>query len=300
VAITKRRLEDAQKMAMQHQIPQVYTTQDKANLFSNPDVDAVYIATPNNCHKADTIAALEAGKHVIVEKPMALNTKECEEMIETTIHTGRKLMIAHNLRFNTTVQYIRNLIQKGGIGTLVSGTADFTSDGKKSLREWKYDKKIAGGGASFDLGVHLIDTLRYLIHPEVKQAISIKKEAILGPDPDNRVDSVSCFVLEFANDVIGRALSTFEGTRNTYLEITGTRGYVRAYEWNTVGADIRVESFLDGKLETRTIHNADNYALEIQAFADCILNDTPVPIPGSEGLINQRIIDLVNSSPKIE
>jgi predicted dehydrogenase len=109
---------------------------------------------------------------------------------------------------------------------------------------------------------------------------------------------VSCFILEFANGAIGRAQSTFEGTRNTYLEITGTRGYVRAYEWNTVGADIRIETFLDGKFDTRMIHNADNYALEIQAFAECILNNTPVPVPGSEGLANQRIIDLVNSPAK--
>jgi predicted dehydrogenase len=302
LAITKKNLDAAQTQATKYGIPLAYVTDPLSEVLANPDIDAVYIATPNHRHKDDTIAALKAGKHVLLEKPMAMNAKECEEMIAVSHATGKRLMIAHNLRFNTTVNYLKSMMDSGKLGNIVHLTADFYSDGRKSVRSWKYDKKIAGGGAAFDLGVHLIDTLRYLVGRKISRIESLAKyESELGkPSPDAplslawQVDSVVSYLLEFEGNILGRATATFEGPRLTYLEVLGTKACVRAYDWNNTDSDVRVEVYNGKDIQLKMIHNEDNYALEIDAFAQGILTNSPVPVPGEDGLINQRYIDLVN------
>lgn len=294
VAITKQNLVDAQAKSKQYQIPLAYSYSQKKELLANPNIDAVFVAGPNNIHLIDTVEALRAGKDVIVEKPMAMNAIECEQMNSVAKETGRKLMIAHVLRYPDVIQYIKQTIESGTIGELVSGTCDFMSDGAKSLRKWKFSKKIAGGGAAFDLGVHLIDTLRYLSGQEVVTTHCIHHPEKMDSD---EVDIFSSFLMNFDKGFIGRVNSSYLGSRNTYLEIFGTKGYIRTYDWNNINTAVRVEIQVDGeKMETKSIKNHNHYAVEIDLFAQSILNNTPVPVSGEEGLKNQRIIDLVNQS----
>ena len=170
------------------------------------------------------------------------------------------------------------------------GTADFLSDAMKSQRKWKFDMKMAGGGPTFDLGVHLIDTLRYLSSFEIQNASLVKHPHTLK---SNEMEKIATYLLDFDHDFTGRITSSYIGTRNLYLEMFGTRGYIRGFDWNPILQDIRIEQELDGKFERRTIGNADHYMLMIDAFAEAIQKDQPPPIPGEEGLKNQKIIDMV-------
>lgn len=291
IAITKQDAVKAQDFANKNNILHGFAATDIDNMYRDLPIDAVYIATPNSLHKKDAINALNAGKHVLLEKPMAMNAQECREINAVAEQNGKKLMIAHCLRYTSTVQFIKNQILEGKLGELITCTADFYSNGFASKRKWKFEKEIAGGGAAFDLGVHMVDTLRFLVDKPIKNVSCFTKPEKV---PSDEVDLAASFLLHFEGDTLGRASATYQGSRNTYLEILGTRGYIRAFDWNLPNHDVNIEINLDGKFEKIIIHNIDNYASEIDAFANCILNNTSEPISGMDGLINQEIIDLVN------
>ncbi|HME51015.1 MAG TPA: Gfo/Idh/MocA family oxidoreductase [Candidatus Lokiarchaeia archaeon] len=293
VALVKRDADAALEKAREFGIPDAYSYSDSETFFSTPGMDAVFVASSNNAHADDAINCLKAGKHVIVEKPMGMNAAECEQMIAASIQYGKELMVAQCLRYNKTVQHFKQLVEEGQLGKLVSGKCDFHSEGKKSTRAWKYDKNVAGGGAAFDLGVHVIDTMRFITGLPVSRAWCATLPQARESD---EVDGFASFLLEFDGDFIATCESSFMTKRNLFLELFGENGYARAFDWNENQAKVRVESEIDGAFQRYEIQNADMYAAEIDDFCRCIKGEIENPIPGEEGLINQRLIDLVNSN----
>lgn len=291
IAITKRDLESALEKARKYEIPLAYSSSDIPQMLQNEEIEAVYIASPNKFHHKDAIAALKANKHVIIEKPMAMNAVQCEEIIEVAKEMNRKLMVAHCFRFSSSIQYIKKSIEDGKLGNLVMGTCDFMSQGRQSTRAWKYNKEISGGGAAFDLAVHMIDTLRYLNPVPVSSVTHIHWP---DPLPEKFVDEFAFFTISFENGFVGRATGSYYGPRHTCIEIYGTEGLIRCFDWNIVGRKVEIFKEIAGKSQIYEMINDDHYRIQIDAFAESILNDTPVPISGEEGLINQKIIDLVN------
>ena len=292
IALTKRDGASAKKIADAFGVPKAYSDNDRKEML-NAEIDAVYIATPNAMHMKDTIEALEAGKHVIVEKPMAMNVDECFQMMDKEKETGCQIMIAHCMRFTNVIHYFNEIIASEKIGKLVLVTSDFLSRGKDSKRPWKFVKDIAGGGAAFDLGSHMVDTIRYISQSPVEniQVTRIPKD--LKPE---EMDLVSNFLLRFENSVVGRATSSYLGPRKTFLEVYGETGFLRAYDWNLYNRDIKIVQEIAGKYEEKTVYNSDYYAEMIDKFSQAILNHTKIPVPSSEGLENQKIIDLVNKT----
>jgi predicted dehydrogenase len=291
MAITKQDAEEVKKKASIYNIPHGYAYRDRNEIYKNTDIKAIYVAGTNNNHIIDTLEALDHGKHVIVEKPMALNSVECQQMIDCAKKNNRKLMVAHCMRFVSAVEHIREICSSGKLGKIVSIIAEFYSDASKSQRKWKYNKKVAGGGAAFDLGVHMIDTIRFLANSNLSHvSIASLPEKI----DEDTVDDVSSFQMKFENGIVGYAMATYIGSRNTYLEVFGEKGYIRAYDWNNVDTKVRIESEIEGDFKAYKIHNENHYAKMLDAFSDAIMNNKPVPIPGEEGLINQKIIDAVN------
>ena len=290
IAITKREQAEAEFIAKQHSIP-LYFSDNNRKEFLKQDLDAIYISTPNVWHLRDTREVLEAGKHVILEKPMAMNKEECLKIIDKEKETGLKVMIAQCMRFTPVLQYFKDLIQSKKMGKLVSITADFMSTGTDSKRKWKFSKEIAGGGAAFDLGVHMIDSIRYLAQSEIEEVELIKYS---HKESSNEIDLIASFVMRFKNDVIGRSTSSYFGPRITSLEIYCEKGYARTYNWNLYPTNIEVFQLMDGKESRIEIFNSDFYAIEIDEFSKSIKTNSPVPVSSTEGLKNQKIIDLVN------
>lgn len=137
-------------------------------MLLNPKIDAVSICTANHSHSKITIEALNAGKHVLCEKPMALTLEECETMVETSLKTGKYLMIGHNQRFLKSHMEAKKLFQSGKIGRLISFQTAFTHAGPEQWSidagkdTWFFDKNKAVLGAMSDLGIHKTDLIRYL------------------------------------------------------------------------------------------------------------------------------------------
>jgi predicted dehydrogenase len=160
VAVANHREESARAFAERHGIPRVTT--DWETLARDPGVDAAVVSTPNALHAPQAIALLEAGKHVLVEKPMATSVAECDAMIEAAARGGASLMVAHCWRFHPDVQAMGARIAAGELGEIVK-TRGYGVHAGWGPSGWFTQKALAGGGALADMGVHAIDTVRYLL-----------------------------------------------------------------------------------------------------------------------------------------
>ena len=160
VAVANHRAETAEAFAERHGIARVTT--DWEELVRDPEIDAAVVSTPNALHAPQTIALLEAGKHVLVEKPMATSVAECDAMIAVSRASGAKLMVAHCWRFHDDVRAMRDRIASGELGEVVK-TRGYGVHAGWGPSGWFAERALAGGGALPDMGVHAIDTVRFLL-----------------------------------------------------------------------------------------------------------------------------------------
>ncbi len=160
VAIAARTIESAQKFARKYNIKD--STDDALSLATHGDIDAVVISTPNKFHAPYAIEFLKNGKDVFLEKPMAMNAKEGKEIAEMAKANNRLVMSGHMWRFDTDVNYIKSIIDSGKLGKIIK-TKGYGIHENWGPAGWFAQKELAGGGALADMGVHAIDTVRYLL-----------------------------------------------------------------------------------------------------------------------------------------
>lgn len=290
-AIQKRSAELVGEKARALSIPHAFTS--PAELAACPDVDAVFIVSANSGHHDDTIAAARAGKHVLVEKPIAMNEREAKSMVEECERHRVKLMVGQVVRFSPVVRRIRELVQSGSLGRILSVRADYIYDARLSKRTWLFDRTVAGGGPVFDIGVHCLDTLSYVLDDHVKSVRSL-----LTPPPSaTRTEGTASLTLEYSKGTIGSITCSFEGpTRHIYIEVIGTDGLVRAPDFTlseyrtTLEVIRRVDGAAPSK-ESTDIEIPNLYVEEVTSFSRCILENLPSPIAGIEGWRNQLVLD---------
>ncbi len=292
VAIQKRSLHTAREKAAVLSIPHAFSSVEE--LVAHADVDAVFIASANALHCVETLSAAKAGKHVLVEKPMAVNVKEAEQMIEACSRGNVKLMVGHVIRFSPLVRRIREIMRSGRIGRVTFAKSEYYYDGRLTRRSWLTDRTIAGGGPIFDVGVHCLDTLRFMLDDEV---VSVKSH--LQPKPtDRRTEQTASLSLEFARGTVASILCSYEApTRRSLIEIVGTEGILFAHDFALSDRTIQLQVSLrvDGTsvdVQREEINVPNLYVEEITSFSSSILNDTEVAIPGAVGLRNQQVLDL--------
>ena len=138
-----------------------YTSE--ADLLADPEIDAVYIASPVVFHAKQAMAAADAGKHILMEKPIAMSSEEGQKVVDYCESKGVKLAAGLMMRFGAYVQAMKKAVAEGKIGKPVSGFAQFTCWYPDTPGAWRQSKKIAGGGAMMDMGVHCIDLLQYIL-----------------------------------------------------------------------------------------------------------------------------------------
>ena len=168
VVVANHREPSARALAERHGIPEV--TKDWRSLADRDDVDAAVVATPNALHAEQSIAFLDAGKHVLVEKPMAVSLAECDAMIDAAARSGASLMVAHNWRFRDEVIAMRDRIASGALGEVVK-TRGYGVHANSGPEGWFVEPTLAGGGALVDMGVHAIDTARFVLGDPVPERV---------------------------------------------------------------------------------------------------------------------------------
>lgn len=164
IAVMRRNIEKAKDFAQRHNVPRYYTNAEE--LIGDPDVDAVYVSTPPDTHAHYSIMAMQAGKPVYVEKPMALNYMECKEMMEVSKQTGMPLFVAYYRRAQRYFDKVKNIIDSGVLGDIrfveIRLFKPVKDVDKKQPLPWRLRPEISGGGYFVDVASHQIDLLQWL------------------------------------------------------------------------------------------------------------------------------------------
>lgn len=290
-AVASKTEEHVRAFAEQHGIPHWYT--DYHKVLQRDDIDMVVLGVPNYLHCEITVAAAAAGKHVVVEKPMAMNLAECDEMIAACENAGVKLMYAEELCFTPKYVRLKQLVEEGGLGDVFLIKQSEKHDGPHS--PWFWDVERSGGGVMLDMGCHGIEFARWILgRPAIK---SVYCDLKLNMHADKtRGDDTSIVIVDFeggATAYIEESWAKLGGMDDT-AEIHGTGGvaYADLLKGNSIhtysrdGYGYAVEKAGDTKGWSFTIYEeAWNYGFpqELEHFVKCVKEDLQPEVTGHDG-----------------
>lgn len=291
VAVMRRDPDKVKDYAMRHKVDKYYTDADQ--LIADSQVDAVYIATPPNTHMQYAIKAMQAGKPVYVEKPMGMNSAECEEMIRTSETTNQKLFVAFYRRALPYFLKVKELLESGVIGNVLAVEvkqyrSPRVSDLTSSDHTWRVNKDIAGEGYFYDLAPHTLDILDFLLG-EITDAKGFS--ANLGQFYEVK-DTISA-ILKFKSGIIGSGRWCFVTSAQTDVDsiiITGTKGEIRfstfAFSPILLLSDTASESF--------DIPSPEHIQQPlIQTIVDELRGVGKCPSTGVSGARTSRVMDMI-------
>lgn len=301
----------ARAAAEQFDVKHVFTDYWKA--LEMPEVDAVDVCTPNYLHRDPVIDAFAAGKHVIVEKPLAINAVQGQEMVEAGHRAEKQLQVALNVRFGAGPQAVKRFIDDGKIGEIYYARAQALR--RRGIPGWGVftQKDKQGGGPLIDIGVHILDLTLWLMgHPEPVSTTGATytkfgtREGVIGLNGkwDPKIFTVEDFASAFVRFSNGATL-TLESSFVANLE---QRNIMETNIFGTEGGAV-VNPFLNERTkifreESGTLTDTSpvflpeigTYEAEIRSFVQAILDGTPVEVPGEQGLMVTRILDAIYKS----
>lgn len=288
----------ARDFAAKHGIPNHFTDLDA--LLARDDIDLVVVGAPNFTHCDITIRAAEAGKHVVVEKPLALNLDEADRMIAACGKSGVKLMYAEELCFTPKYVRLKKLLDDGALGRPVLFKQSEKHDGPHAAHFW--DVERSGGGVTMDMGCHAIQFFRWLNRNDpVKSVYAQMNTSVHGAK--TRGEDNAIIVLEFENGVVALAEESWTklGGMDDRAEIHGSEGvaYADVLQGNSIqtysqkGVGYAVEKAGNTVGWSYVMYEEIwNYGFpqEFQHFVDCVLNDRPPLVTGADGRAVLEII----------
>jgi xylose dehydrogenase (NAD/NADP) len=280
-AVASRSLENAQKFADELGIPKAYGSYEE--LLNDHEIDAVYIPLPNHLHKEWTIKAAEAGKHILCEKPIALDEEEAREMVEVCEKEGVVLAEAYMYRHQKRYEDIKNLIKSGEIGDVRGIHSVFTFNNAKDYSNIRYTKEW-GGGSIYDVGCYPISAARFLLEEEPS---AVTTHAFFSPEHGD-VDMVASGLMEFSNGVALTFDCAMWAEFRNELEILGSDG--RIVLKNAFLGDQSYEITKGGQTKTIQVENINPYALQADSFAGSVLEGKPTKFPLSDLVKSMRAV----------
>lgn len=257
-------------------------------LCSSPEVDAVFITSPDAAHLADAQLAFAHGKAVLCEKPLAMSSAEAERMLAASQAANALFGVAHNFRFNASIQYMRERIAAGDIGEPRTAHAEFNYAAQNSKRTWITDPALAAGGPIGDVGVHCIDTLRFVLGTEVNDIATIATQ----DEFSGSVEASASLQLNLACGVLTTVNVSARAAYRTVLEVVGSEGVLLAE--NAMSVDFPVDVSLRKRglhMKTLTFQNGDAYTRMIDNFARAVRCEGTFLCTGEDGVKNQRCLD---------
>ena len=257
------------------------------------EVDAIYIALPNDMHHDYTVRAARAGIHVLCEKPIATNSHDAESMIAACADNGVKLMIAYRLHFEgATLEAIEH-VARGDIGTprFIS-----TTFGMQVQDENIRTRDAHGGGPLLDLGIYCVNAARALFRAEPTEAAAISA-TIRGDRRFKEIDEQVTAVLRFPGERLAQLTCSFGAYEHSALTVIGSKGRIRldpAYEYAS-GLTLEMD-VADHRPRRKTFPKRDQIAAELTGFARCIRERREPEPSGQEGLADLRVLEAIQRS----
>ena len=272
------------------------------DLLADPEIDAVSVCAANNAHAEITIAALEAGKHVLCEKPMATTLAECEAMVAAAQKSGKYLMIGHNQRLAKAHARARKLVEEGAIGSIVTFRTTFGHGGPETWSvdpgkaTWFFDKKKAAMGAMADLGIHKTDLIQFLTGQKVVETTAVVT-TLDKKGPDGQligVDDNAVCIYRMSGGAVGTMTAswTYYGAEDNSTILYGTRGIMRIYDDPAYSIKLTTADGENILYDIDQIQTNDNQTKSgvIDLFMDSLVNNTPPEISGEEALSAMRAV----------
>lgn len=277
-------VERAQKYAIDQHLTLV-TSFDE--VLEDPAVDAVVLATPHELHVQQIVAAVGAGKHVFVEKPLALSKATAEVAVAAAQKAGLVLAVGHNRRFLPATHALKNLVADGSLGTVVHLEGNFSGNFGLAYRPGMWRAEEGGAaGAMTAMGIHLLDILIYLAGPIVRVSASGIRRAIAI-----EMDDVVSVNVQFQNGSSGYASALISSPRQWRIQAFGTLGWAHMRDHHLL--DVCNE---DGKSHSTCFEQVDELRLELESFAAAVRGRAGYPLPLDEVVHGVAVLEAVLQS----
>lgn len=273
------------KLSKKYKVPLTYSYRDYDECLASGEVDAVYIALPNNMHHDYTVRACRAGVHVLCEKPLAVTKSDCQEMINTADENDVKLMVAYRLHFEEANLKAIELAQSGKLGEIRAFNSVFTMQVKEG--DIRLQKEL-GGGTLYDIGIYCINAARNIFRAEPVEVFAFS--ANNGEKRFEGVDEMTSAILLFTEERLASFTASFGAADISAYQIVGTKGNLRVDPAFEHAADLKHQLTINGKTRERTFSKRDQFAPELINFSDCVIKGRSAEPSGWEGLADVRII----------
>ena len=275
---------------VKYQIPEknCYNYQDFDKIRDNPDIDAVYVITPNALHRDQVIRVAKAGKHVICEKPMSVNAADAQQMVDACKKEKVKLLIGYRMHFEPKTLEIIRMRNAGEFGKILffQGLSGFQIG---DPTQWRLNKDLSGGGAMMDIGIYSVNGARYMVGEEpiwvTAQEVKTNKEKFR-----EGIDETITFQLGFPGGAVASCLSTYTMNNLDRFFLNGEKGYAEMQPSTGYGPILGHTH--KGEL---TYPHVAHQAFQMDEMAAIILEgkEPIVPVDGEEGLKDMKIIDAI-------
>ncbi len=284
-AVAARDPKRAEAFAQKHGIPKVHT--DYAELIADPELDAIYNPLPNGLHAEWTIAALEAGKHVLCEKPFTANAKEAEDVAAVAQRTGLVVMEAFHYRYHPLAHRMREIVDSGELGTIrrVETALCFPLPKFSDIR-YQYD---LAGGATMDVGTYTVHMAR-LLGREEPEVVSAEPK-LRTPDVDRAMRAE----LKFPSGHTGRITCSMwsKWILQTYARVIGDDGELHVINPTSPQIWHRLRVKAGGRSRTEKLPRKPTYEYQLEAFCGAVLRGEPTLTPPSDSIANMRVLDAI-------
>jgi predicted dehydrogenase len=298
VAVVSGRKEKAWKLALQFNANQAFTYDEYAKCLENPQIEAVYIATPPSEHEKYGVQAAKAGKHVISEKPLAATVKQARNMVEACRRTKVLFMTAYRKYFEPSTVLLKKMISTGDLGRIDIVHTLFTElrPFGDSSPAWLFSRKLCGGGPLTDLGVYCVNTCRWLVDedPVVASAVTWVRDGRRYKEVEEGV----AFRLDFSSGLILQGTAAYSAAFSSFVHVHGEKGWAALSPAFAFEEERRLTGKIGGHWLQKTFKPIDEFALELDYFSTCIRKRRKPEPDGEQGLRDIIIIDAIYQAAK--
>lgn len=278
-----------------------YSYEDFDRIRDNPEVKAVYIVLPNAMHRQFCERAAKAGKHVLTEKPMSINSEDGQAMVEACRQAQVKLMVAYRIQYEPYNRRVMEAVRSRKYGRLLAyhgiNTQTVAADGE---RQWRHKKDMAGGGSLFDIGLYCLNTARFITGEEPVEVFA----STYSPAGDPRfaeVEETVQFMLRFPSHTVANCLTSYGGRDDKYQRLnleTAAVDMPNAYAYH--GQRMSVIERDDDVTRNGEIalEPQNQFAQEIDHMADCVLTDSEPWTRGEEGVQDHKLMEAIYESAR--
>jgi predicted dehydrogenase len=297
VALVSGHPDKASKLAPRYGVnpKNIYNYQNYDSIRDNPEVDIIYIVLPNGMHAEYTIRGLQAGKHVLSEKPMANTPADCQAMIDAGRKSGRKLMVAYRCRYEPFNREAIRMARSQELGPTQVIVADHGFN-IGDPAQWRLNKALAGGGSLMDIGIYSLQAARYISGEE---PVEINAAMFSSPgDPRfKEVEETINFQLRFPSGILANCTSSYGYAGQNRYRVVGTQGWFELEPATSYrGLHMRIRR--RNEMEEPDLPERDHFMLEMDHMSDCVMNNKEPLTPGEEGLRDITLMAAIYEAAK--